>query len=105
MLERNRMAERFDADVLIIGAGPTGLSLAGDLGGRGHRCIVVEKGGGSVGRPKMRIVGLRTRVFCRRWGVTRDVENAGYTREYPQDNVFLTSLRGFEIGRQPMPSM
>lgn len=105
MLEQNRMTEPFDTDVLIIGAGPTGLSLAGDLGGRGHNCIVVEKGDGSIAQPKMDIVGIRTMEFCRRWGLTADVENAGYNREYPQDNVFLTSLRGFEIGRQPMPSM
>ena len=99
MLEQNRMTEPFDTDVLIIGAGPTGLSLAGELGGRGHNCIVVEKGDGSIAQPKMDIVGIRTMEFCRRWGLTADVENAGYNREYPQDNVFLTSLRGFEIGR------
>lgn len=39
------------------------------------------------------------------WGLTEDVHKAGYNRSYPQDNVFLTSLTGFEVGRQPMPSM
>lgn len=94
-----------DTDILIIGAGPVGLALAGDLGQRGHRCIVVEMGDGSVFQPKMDMVGIRTMEFCRRWGLTDGVEQAGYNRKYPQDNVFLTSLRGFEIGRQPMPSM
>lgn len=99
------MTERLDTEVLIVGAGPTGLSLAGDLGGRGQRCIVVEKSDGTITQPKMDIVGIRTMEFCRRWGLTASVERAGYNRDYPQDNVFLTSLRGFEIGRQPMPSM
>ena len=99
------MNRQTETEVLIVGAGPTGLSLAGDLGRRGRRCIVVEKGDGAVDQPKMDIVGIRTMEFCRRWGLTADVERAGYNREYPQDNVFLTSLRGFEIGRQAMPSM
>jgi flavin-dependent dehydrogenase len=32
-----------DTDVLIIGAGPAGLSLAVELGSQGQRCIVVER--------------------------------------------------------------
>lgn len=99
------MIEQSDTEVLIVGAGPVGLSLAGDLGNRGRRCIVVERGDGLIEQPKMDMVGIRTMEFCRRWGLTEDVRNAGYNRDYPQDNVFLTSLRGFEIGRQVMPSM
>jgi 2-polyprenyl-6-methoxyphenol hydroxylase-like FAD-dependent oxidoreductase len=43
--------------------------------------------------------------FCRKWGIVQDVEATAYDRNYPQDNVYLTSLNGFELGRQPMPSM
>jgi 2-polyprenyl-6-methoxyphenol hydroxylase-like FAD-dependent oxidoreductase len=32
-----------DTQVLIVGAGPTGLTLAVDLGLRGVRCIVIEQ--------------------------------------------------------------
>jgi 2-polyprenyl-6-methoxyphenol hydroxylase-like FAD-dependent oxidoreductase len=53
----------------------------------------------------MDMVHIRTMEFCRRWGIVSDVENAPYQRDYPQDNVYLTSLNGYEIGRQPMPSM
>ena len=38
-----------DTQVLIVGAGPTGLTLAIDLGRRGVRCMVIEqKEGASV---------------------------------------------------------
>lgn len=95
----------FDAEVLVVGAGPVGLALVGDLGWRGHSCILADQGDGVVGQPKMDMVGLRTMEFCRRWGLVTDVEGAPYGRNYPQDNVYLTSLNGWEMGRQPMPSM
>ncbi|WP_205962327.1 FAD-dependent oxidoreductase [Neopusillimonas aestuarii] len=94
-----------ETDVLIIGAGPVGLALAGDLGWRGKRCIVVERGDGVVVQPKMDQVGIRTMELCRRWGLVKAVEASPYNRDYPQDNIYLTSLNGWELGREPFPSM
>ena len=88
--------------VLIIGAGPVGLSLAGDLGWRGVNCRLVERGDGSIFQPKMDMVGVRTMEFCRRWGIVEWVENSPYPRDYPQDNVWVESLTGYEFGREPM---
>ncbi|VCU71496.1 2,4-dichlorophenol 6-monooxygenase [Pigmentiphaga humi] len=92
-------------EVLVIGAGPVGLALAGDLGWRGRQCLVVERGDGVIGQPRMDLVGLRTMEYCRRWGLVGEVEASPYDRDYPQDNVYLTSLNGYELERQPMPSM
>jgi 2-polyprenyl-6-methoxyphenol hydroxylase-like FAD-dependent oxidoreductase len=94
-----------ETEVLIIGAGPVGLALAGDLGWRGRHCIVVERDDGSVEQPKMDQVGIRTMEFCRRWGLVQNVEASPYNRDYPQDNVYLTSFNGWELGREPFPSM
>jgi 2-polyprenyl-6-methoxyphenol hydroxylase-like FAD-dependent oxidoreductase len=94
-----------ETEVLVVGAGPVGLALAGDLGWRGRQCLVVDQGDGSIFQPKMDLVGIRTMEFCRRWGIVDDVEASLYDRDYPQDNVYLTALKGFELGRQPMPSM
>ena len=94
-----------ESEVLGVGAGPVGLALAGDLAWRGHRSIVVERGDGSIYQPKMDMVGIRTMEFCRRWGIVAKVEASPYDRTYPQDNVYLTALNGYELGREPMPAM
>jgi 2-polyprenyl-6-methoxyphenol hydroxylase-like FAD-dependent oxidoreductase len=96
---------KLETEVLVIGAGPVGLALAGDLGWRGRQCLVIEQGDGAVVQPKMDLVGIRTMEFCRRWGIVQDVEASAYNRDYPQDNVYLTALNGYELGRQPMSSM
>ncbi|MDR5777325.1 FAD-dependent oxidoreductase [Caballeronia sp. LZ002] len=93
------------AEVLVVGAGPVGLALAGDLGWRGRDVMAIETTDGSIYQPKMDLVGIRTMEFCRRWGIVDAVEASPYVRSYPQDNVYLTSLAGYELGRQVMPSM
>lgn len=93
-----------DTPVLIVGAGPVGLALAGDLGWRGHACTLVERGDGTVDQPKMDMVGVRTMEFARRWGIAEWIEQAPYPRDYPQDNVYLESLTGHEFGREVVAS-
>ena len=97
--------EQLHTDILVVGAGPVGLALAGDLGWRGHQVILIDKGDGAILQPKMDLVGIRTMEFCRRWGIVDLVESSEYDRDYPQDNVYLTTLQGHELGRQKMPSM
>jgi len=88
--------------VLIVGAGPVGLSLSGDLGWRGIENLLVEISDGTILQPKMDMVGIRTMEFCRRWGIVDWVENSPYPRDYPQDNVWVESLTGYEFGREVM---
>ena len=95
------MSER--VPVLIVGAGPVGLALAGDLGWRGVSCTLIEKTDGEVEHPKMDLIGVRTMEFCRRWGIADWVRDAPYPGDYPQDYVWLTSLTGYELGREPFP--
>ena len=91
--------------VLVVGAGPVGLALAGDLGWRGIDCLLIEQSDGAIQQPKMDLVGIRTMEHCRRWGIVKDVENSPYPRDYPQDNVYLTSLGGYELGREQFPPL
>jgi 2-polyprenyl-6-methoxyphenol hydroxylase-like FAD-dependent oxidoreductase len=90
---------------LIVGGGPVGLALAGDLGWRGVPCLLIEQSDGSIYQPRMDLVGIRTMEICRRWGIVDKVEASPYPRDYPQDNVYLTSLTGYELGRERFPSM
>ena len=70
------MTVRRAVEVLIVGAGPVGLSLAGDLGSRGVRTLLIEQSDGTIVQPKMDMVGVRTMEFCRRWGLLDAVRNA-----------------------------
>src|SRR5256714_9852279 len=89
--------------VLIVGAGPVGLALAGDLGWRGVPCTLIEKTDGAIEQPKMDLVGVRTMEFCRRWGIADWVRDAPYPGDYPQDYIWLTALNGYELGRERFP--
>jgi 2-polyprenyl-6-methoxyphenol hydroxylase-like FAD-dependent oxidoreductase len=89
--------------VLIVGAGPVGLALAGDLGWRGVPCVLIEQTDGRIEQPKMDLVGVRTMEFCRRWGIADWVRDAPYPGDYPQDCVWVTGLNGFELGRERFP--
>jgi len=91
--------------VLIVGGGPVGLALAGDLGWRGIRCLLIEQTDGSIYQPRMDLVGIRTMEFCRRWGLVSAVEASPYPRDYAQDNIYLTSLTGYELGRERFPGI
>ena len=96
-----------ETPVLIVGGGPVGLALAGDLGWRGRDCLLVERTGGEIVQPRQDLVGIRTMEFCRRWGLVEAVEAAPYNRDYPQDNVYIAGslAGGWEIGRYPSPGM
>jgi 2-polyprenyl-6-methoxyphenol hydroxylase-like FAD-dependent oxidoreductase len=91
--------------VLVIGGGPVGLAFAGDLGWRGIACVLVEQSDGSIYQPRMDLVGIRTMEFCRRWGLVPAVEGSPYPRDYAQDNIYLTSLTGYELGRERFPGI
>lgn len=90
--------------VLVVGGGPVGLALVGDLAWRGVPCTLIERSNGSITQPRMDMVGIRTMEFCRRWGIVPWVESAGYNRDYPQDCAWVTTLNGYEFGREPFPS-
>lgn len=101
----NQPAGLAETDVLIVGGGSVGLALAGDLGWRGVPCLVVERGDGDVGQPRMTLVGVRTMEYCRRWGIVSWVEDCPFPRDRPQDNVYVTSLTGYEFGRESFPAL
>jgi len=71
------MRDAFDTDVLIVGAGPVGLSMALALRYLGVGCIVVEKHGSPMDFPRGRGITVRTMELMRRWGVADTLRQAG----------------------------
>jgi 2-polyprenyl-6-methoxyphenol hydroxylase-like FAD-dependent oxidoreductase len=57
-----------DPEVLIIGAGPVGLSAALALGRAGVRCLVLERRNEFSRYPKANGVHARTMEIFREWG-------------------------------------
>jgi len=94
-----------DAAVVVIGGGPVGLAMALELGLRGHEVVVFESGDGRVDHPRAGGLSIRTMEFCRRWGVLDEVRNCGFPMDYPLDIVFSTGLDGYELIREPYPSL
>ena len=47
-------------EVVVVGAGPVGLTLALDLGQRGIRCVLVERNQAASALPKMERCNGRT---------------------------------------------
>jgi len=91
--------------VLVVGAGAAGLATAIELGWRGQDVVVVEEGSGRIDHPRTGVISVRTMEFCRRWGIADEVRNCGFPDDYALDNVFCTSLTGYELARAPFPAM
>ena len=94
-----------DTDVLIIGAGPTGLTLAIDLGRRGVRCMLIEQKPAPAKLPKMERCNARTMEIYRRMGLMERVRAAGLPSHVPMDIFIVTSLIEPPILRLPYPSV
>ena len=67
-------------DVLVVGAGPTGLTLAVDLGMRGVRCVLLEQKEAPLFLPKMERSNARSMEIYRRMGLAEKIRDAGLPR-------------------------
>ena len=96
---------RVNTQVLIVGAGPVGLTLALDLGQRGVCCMLLERNEGSIRLPKMERCNARTMEIYRRLGVVEKIRDAGLPRSAPMDVFLATSMAESSIVRLPYPSV
>ncbi len=92
------------ADVLIVGAGPVGLTLAMDLAARGAKVAIAEiRRFAEPPNVKCNHVSARTMEQFRRLGVAQKLRDAGLPADYPNDVVFRTRVTGTELTRIPIP--
>ncbi len=91
--------------VLIVGAGPVGLTLALDLGRRGVRCTLIERSKTSIQLPKMERCNARTMEIYRRLGIAEQVRDAGLPRNAPMDVFLALSMASPPLVHLPCPSV
>jgi 2-polyprenyl-6-methoxyphenol hydroxylase-like FAD-dependent oxidoreductase len=77
-----------DSQVLIIGAGPVGLTMTIELGRRGISVLLVDKRSGFGKLPKMERCNARTMENFRRMGISTPIRAAGLDNDMPMD-VFI----------------
>ena len=94
-----------DTDVLIVGAGPVGLTLAVDLGRRGVRSMLIERKPAPEFLPKMERCNARTMEIFRRMGIAAKVRAAGLDREIPMDVYIALAMNQPPLLRLPYPSV
>ena len=94
-----------NTQVIIVGAGPVGLTLAIDLGRRGVRCILLEQKDAPQFLPKMERCNARTMEIYRRMGIAQKIRDAGFPRDTPMDVFIVTSLVEPPLLHLPYPSV
>jgi 2-polyprenyl-6-methoxyphenol hydroxylase-like FAD-dependent oxidoreductase len=94
-----------DTQVLVIGAGPTGLTLALALGQKGVRCTLIEQKEAPQFLPKMERCNARTMEIYRRMGIVEKIRAAGLPAHCPMDVFIVFSLVEPPLVHHPYPSV
>ncbi|MGE0035413.1 MAG: FAD-dependent monooxygenase [Xanthobacteraceae bacterium] len=94
-----------DTQVVIVGAGPTGLTLAIDLALRGVRSTLIEQKEAPAFLPKMERCNARTMEIYRRMGLAERVRAAGLPAHCPMDIFVIFSMVEPPLVHHPHPSV
>lgn len=90
--------------VLVVGAGPVGLTLATDLAWRGVPTLVAEtRHRGERPGVKCNHISARSMEIFRRLGVAPVLRSGGLPADYPNDISYRVSFTGRELSRIPIP--
>jgi 2-polyprenyl-6-methoxyphenol hydroxylase-like FAD-dependent oxidoreductase len=93
-----------EADDIVVGGGPVGMTLACDLSLRSVEVLLIERR--VLGEPpsvKCNHVSARSMESFRRLGLAARLRDAGLPEDHPNDVAFRTSLTGTELSRIRIP--
>src|SRR5262249_12977915 len=94
-----------ESQVLVVGGGPVGLTLAIALGQAGVRCTLVEQKPAPAFLPKMERCNARTMEIYRRLGIAERIRAAGLPADVPMDVFIVLSLTEPPLVHHPYPSV
>ena len=94
-----------DCDVLIVGAGPVGLTLAIDLGRRGIKVMLVEQNLEPLKWPKMERCNARTMEIFRHMELAEEIRKASQFTDVPMDVFGVTALNEEPLVHLVYPSV
>lgn len=92
------------APVIIVGAGPVGLTLSIELSRYGINHLVLTDGVATSSHPKCNTTNARSMEHFRRLGLAKEIRFGGLRGDYPTDVVYTTRLSQPEIARIRFPS-
>ncbi len=88
-----------ETDVLVVGAGPAGLTMAALLAAEGVDAITVTRYAGTAHTPRAHITNQRTMEVFRDLGIEDEVRAVATPNELMGHNVWATSFADPEIAR------
>ena len=96
--------QKFNADVIIVGGGPSGLILANELGRREVSVALFNDRDDTSPDPQANATQARTMEHFRRLGFADKVREQGLPPNYPTDITYFTRYTTHELARFSLPS-